>query len=202
MIKGSHLHIALALTAILLLAGCAEDARFSRETQYLGQVKNKIAKQFNPKVDDVSYWEGDEVKGPPSITIHLGEQKAYFYKGKQLVGVSIISTGREGFDTPTGSFHIIQKDKDHLSSRFGDYIDKDGNIIKKEIDRDKDPMPKGAIYDGARMPYFMRIVNGTGMHEGYLPGYPASHGCIRMPGFMAENFFFNVSVGTPVTIVK
>jgi lipoprotein-anchoring transpeptidase ErfK/SrfK len=118
------------------------------------------------------------------------------------VGVSILSTGREGFDTPTGSFHIIQKDKDHVSSRFGDYIDDQGNIIKKQIDREKDPMPKGAIFDGAVMPYFMRIVNGTGLHEGYLPGYPASHGCIRMPGFMAENFFYNVSVGTPVTITK
>jgi lipoprotein-anchoring transpeptidase ErfK/SrfK len=201
MIKGLPLTI-LPLALALLLSGCADDSQMSRQTVYLGQIKNKIAKQFNAKVDDVSYWEGDEYKGSPSIVIHLDEQRAYFYKGKKLVGVSIISTGREGFDTQTGSFHIIQKDKDHLSSRFGDYIDKDGNIIKKEIDRDKDPMPKGAIYDGARMPYFMRIVNGTGMHEGFLPGYPASHGCIRMPGFMAENFFYNVSVGTPVTIVK
>jgi len=194
--------LALPLVVALFLTGCADDAQMGRETVYLGQIKNKIAKQFNPKVDDVSYWEGDEYKGSPSIVIHLGEQKAYFYKGKQLVGVSTISTGREGFDTPTGSFHIIQKDKDHVSSRFGDYDDKDGNILKKEIDRDKDPMPPGAVYDGARMPFFMRIVNGTGMHEGYLPGYPASHGCIRMPGFMAENFFYSVSVGTPVTITK
>ena len=46
----------------------------------------------------------------------------------------------------------------------------------------------------------MRIVGGTGMHEGFLPGVPASHGCIRMPGFMAKDFFNSVSVGTPVTI--
>ena len=52
------------------------------------------------------------------------------------------------------------------------------------------------------MPYFMRIVGGVGMHAGYLPGYPASHGCIRMPEFMAENFFKSVSTGTPVTITK
>ena len=42
--------------------------------------------------------------------------------------------------------------------------------------------------------------DGIGMHEGFLPGYPASHGCIRMPGFMSERFFENVGVGTPVTI--
>ena len=63
-------------------------------------------------------------------------------------------------------------------------------------------MPRGAVYDGARMPFFMRIVGGTGMHEGFLPGYPASHGCIRMPGRMAEIFFNTVSVGTPVTITN
>ena len=152
--------------------------------------------------DNVSYWDGDNVSGSPRVEINLGEQRAYFYKGGQLVGISIVSTGREGFGTTSGSFHIIQKDKDHVSSRFGDYIDANGGIIKKEIDRDKDPMPKGARYDGAKMPFFMRIVGGTGMHQGYLPGYPASHGCIRMPGFMAEKFFDNVNVGTPVSIIN
>ena len=202
MTKASQLLAPLSLIATLLLAGCADQGSSSRETQYITSVKNSIVKTFNKNYDGISYWDGDEYKGPPSIVIHLGEQRAYFYKGKQLVGVSLISTGREGFDTPTGSFHIIQKDKDHVSSRFGDYDDAQGNIIKKQIDREKDPMPKGAVYDGAVMPYFMRIVNGTGLHEGYLPGFPASHGCIRMPGFMAENFFYNVSVGTPVTITK
>lgn len=202
MIKGFHtLHACYFLAAIALLTGCAQDPRFSTQTQYIGSVAKNLRKQITGRADNVSYWEGDDVKGDPSIVISLGEQKAYFYKGKNLVGVSEISTGREGFDTPTGSFHIIQKDKDHVSSRFGDYIDKNGNIIAKEIDTEKDPKPKGAIYDGARMPYFMRIVGGTGMHEGFLPGYPASHGCIRMPEFMAENFFYNVSVGTPVKIV-
>ena len=138
--------------------------------------------------------------GPPSIRISLSEQRAYFYKGGELVGVSAISTGREGFSSPTGSFKIIQKDKDHVSSLFGDYVDREGRIIQKEVDTRKDPRPKGAIYDGARMPYFMRFVGGTGMHEGFLPGYPASHGCIRMPGYMAETFFNNVSLGTPVTV--
>ena len=140
--------------------------------------------------DNVSYWDGDNASGSPSIKINLGEQRAYFYKGGELVGISVVSTGREGFGTTSGSFHIIQKDKDHVSSRFGDYVDADGNIIKKEIDRDKDPMPKGARYDGAKMPFFMRIVGGTGMHQGFLPGYPASHGCIRMPGFMAHRNCF------------
>ena len=68
------------------------------------------------------------------------------------------------------------------------------------VDVTKDPKPPGAHFKGTPMPYFMRIVSGTGLHAGYLPGYPASHGCIRMPEFMAENFFKSVSLGTPVTI--
>ena len=140
------------------------------------------------------------MSGSPSVRISLSQQRAFFYKDGQLAGMSRISSGREGRNTVTGNFRIIQKDLNHVSSLFCDYVDANGNVIQKDVDTSKDPKPKGAIYDGAKMPYFMRIVGGTGMHEGYLPGYPASHGCIRMPGFMAEAFFRSVQVGTPVTI--
>jgi lipoprotein-anchoring transpeptidase ErfK/SrfK len=197
--------IRLSFFLILLALACTgcqnHDARFRDGTQYLGGFNGRQREAGRAPHDDVSYWDGDGVSGPPSIQINLSEQRASFYKGDQLVGESIISTGREGFNTPSGHFKIQQKDKDHASSLYGDYIDaRTGEIIKKEIDRSKDPMPKGAKFDGARMPYFMRIVSGVGMHEGFLPGYPASHGCIRMPGFMAQKFFDNISVGTPVTI--
>ena len=192
----------LLLTAIFTTACAWKDPRFANDTVYLGGFHSAHTRAPRATTDTVSYWDGDGAPGAPSIRISLSQQRAYFYKGGELVGVSAISTGREGFGTNTGTFKIIQKDKDHVSSRFGDYIARDGTIIQKEIDREKDPMPKGAIYDGARMPFFMRIVSGTGMHEGFLPGYPASHGCIRMPGRMAENFFNHVSLGTPVTITN
>lgn len=188
------------LSALLLLAGCSTDPRFA-PTQYIGSVGTT---RPNPRApfDHVSYWDGDGVTGSPSVLISLREQRAYFYKGNELVGVSLISTGREGLETPSGKFKIIQKDKDHKSSQFGDYVDAHGGIIKKDIDLKADPKPPGALFDGAKMPYFMRIVGGTGMHAGFLPGYPASHGCIRMPEFMAEAFFRNLSAGTPVTITN
>lgn len=118
-----------------------------------------------------------------------------------LAGRKDFSSGREGRrNRVTGSFHIIQKDLHHVSSLFGDYVDERGAVIQKNVDTSKDPKPPGAHYDGAKMPYIMRIVGGTGMHESYLPGYPASHGCIRMPGFMAAAFYRSVEVGTPVSI--
>jgi lipoprotein-anchoring transpeptidase ErfK/SrfK len=190
------------LSALAVLVGCARDPRFGTDTVYLGGRRDSHHGQTEKRMnfDNSSYWDGDGVSGSPRIRISISEQKAYFYKADQLVGVSLISTGREGHDTPAGSYKITQKDATHVSSRYGDYVDKDGNIVKKDIDRQMDPKPPGAIYDGAKMPFFMRVTGGVGMHEGFLPGYPASHGCIRMPGFMARNFFENVQVGTPVSI--
>jgi len=186
-------------------SGCASDPRLNRDTLYFGDSQEMIGTPDRGRMefDNVSYWDGDGVQGKPSIQIRLSEQHAYFYKGRTLVGVSSISTGREGFNTPLGRFKIIQKDRDHVSSRFGDFLDwQTKEIVKKDADRAVDKLPSGAIFDGAKMPYFMRIVGGTGMHEGFLPGYPASHGCIRMPGFMAEAFFRSVSEGTAVEICR
>jgi L,D-transpeptidase catalytic domain len=188
----------LSVGLVLLVTGCAEDPRFSADTQYIGGVYGGAPPAGLR--DTVSYWDGDQASGSPSIRISLGEQRAYFYKSSVLVGVSQLSTGREGTNTPTGSFKIIQKDRDHASNLFGDYVDSAGNVVVANIDVKKDPKPPGTHFRGTPMPYFMRIVSGTGLHAGFLPGYPASHGCIRMPEFMAENFFRSVSVGTPVTI--
>ena len=80
------------------------------------------------------------------------------------------------------------------------YVDSGGNIVMQNIDRNVDPQPRGTRFDGANMFFFMRITGGVGMHAGYLPGYAASHGCIRMPQNMAEAFFRNVNVGTPVEV--
>jgi lipoprotein-anchoring transpeptidase ErfK/SrfK len=184
-----------------MLAGC-QDGETSRlnnpNTPYLAG--SNSASQGTSGYDPISYWDGDGVPGTPSVAIHLSEERAYFYKGGQLVGVSQLSTGREGHDTPPGSYKIIQKDPNHASSLYGDYVDAAGNIVQKDVELGKDPKPPGAIFKGAPMPNFMRITGGVGMHEGYLPGYPASHGCIRMPGKMAQIFFNNVALGTPVTI--
>ena len=193
------------LLAVTVLAGCATDPRLNRKTLYLADNGGVVAvpERGRPGYDNVSYWDGDGFRGKPSVIICLSEQRAYFYKDSQLVGVSAISTGREGFNTALGSYKIIQKDKDHVSSRFGDYLDAaTGAMVKKDADRQIDPLPKGARFDGAKMPFFMRITGGTGMHEGFLPGYPASHGCIRMPSFMAEAYFRNLEVGTPVRITR
>ena len=154
-----------------------------------------------PPAYDEGEWRGDSMSGSPSMVIRLSEQKIYFYKGGRLAGLSPISSGREGMATRAGSFSVIEKDVDHASSLFGDYVSRDGTVLKREIDVRTDPRPPGALFDPATMPYFMRITGAIGMHAGYLPGYPASHGCIRLPQRMAEIFYRHSSVGTPVKVV-
>src|SRR5437762_1341785 len=98
---------AFYITLLLFAAGCGEDPRFSAQTQYLGGVYGNAP--AGPPHDTVSYWDGDSVQGKPSITISLREQRAYFYKSGVLVGVSQLSTGREGLNTPYGHFSILEK---------------------------------------------------------------------------------------------
>jgi lipoprotein-anchoring transpeptidase ErfK/SrfK len=192
--------IILPIMAVLLTSCETNDPRFSAQNQYLGGTGTSTGAPGAP-IDNVSYWDGDGVSGKPSVKISLGEQRAYFYKSGTLVGISQLSTGREGLNTPHGKFSVIQKDIKHVSSLYGDYVDASDKVVKANVDVTKDPKPPGTHFKGAPMPYFMRVTQGIGLHAGYLPGFPASHGCIRMPEFMAEDFFKSVSVGTPVAIV-
>ncbi len=150
--------------------------------------------------DDVSYWDGDGVAGPPAIRINLHLQKAYFYRGEQLVGVSKISTGKEGHDTPAGNYRILDKRRQHRSSLYGVFRDvATGQVVNDDVDTTRDKTPPGCVFEGADMPNFMRFYNGIGMHSGFLPGYNASH-VVEELATLARKFFDNVAVGTPVVV--
>jgi lipoprotein-anchoring transpeptidase ErfK/SrfK len=189
----------LAMVGLLaLLSSCADmEAELKAKQQALADAAKTALEARNHAPP---YWKGDDVSGPPKIEVHLNEQRAYFYKGSKLVGESSVSTGRKGFDTPPGSYRVIQKDKDHVSNLYGDYVDAAGEIVKKNVDVTKDPKPEGAEFRGAPMRFFLRFTKGYGMHAGYVPRYRASHGCIRMPGEMAEHFFDAAEQGTPVIV--
>lgn len=199
-----------SLLVLIVLAACsapspAPQMRYlsdSYATLYLGADGTVTTRQTQAaKPQDQGFWRGDGVSGAPSIAIDIGRQEAFFYKSGQLVGMSPISTGREGYRTPTGNFSIIQKEKDHLSTLYGDYVDSSGNVVVRNVGVEEDPRPPGTSFRGAPMPYFMRIYGGVGMHAGYLPGVPDSHGCIRLPRHMAEIFYANAPSGTPVRVI-
>jgi len=134
-----------------------------------------------------------------SIEIDLRDQTAYLIRNGRAVLSTPVSTGRYGHLTQTGSFKVIEKERNHFSTLYGRIEDADGNTIVADADSDM-PVPRGGRFVPAPMRYFVRFNNATGMHAGYLPGYPASHGCVRLPERNAVAIFNAVEVGTPVTV--
>lgn len=107
------------------------------------------------------------------VVISIPQQKAYVFDDGVLVATSRVSTGRRGYETPAGTFPILQKKVHHHSN----------------------------LYDNAPMPYMQRLTNGgVALHAGSLPGYPASHGCIRLPWSFAKKLYNMTRIATPVTI--
>jgi lipoprotein-anchoring transpeptidase ErfK/SrfK len=135
------------------------------------------------------------------IIVSLEKQRAYLMTGEQIVIDSPISSGKRGHTSPSGSMKILEKDPNHHSSLYGDFVDSFGRVVRAGVSMHIDAAPSGTHFQGAEMKWFMRLTDeGVGMHVGILPGYPASHGCIRMPSDAAKLFYDHVKVGTPVEV--
>jgi hypothetical protein len=111
-------------------------------------------------------------QGPTVLVVSLPEQLAYVYRNGVAIGVTTVSTGKKGHRTPTGVFTILQKKEKHTSNLYN-----------------------------APMPYMQRLTwTGIALHAGALPGYPASHGCIRLPKAFSRELFAATDRGTTVVI--
>jgi hypothetical protein len=112
-------------------------------------------------------------KGPMLLIVNVATQRAVLFRNGVPIGASTVSTGRPGHATPTGVFTILQKQVEHYSS----------------------------LYDDAPMPYMQRLTwQGVALHAGNLPGYPASHGCIRLPAGFAKLLYGETKVGMTVVV--
>jgi hypothetical protein len=134
----------------------------------------QLAKQAEKLKPGQWVWAGKIAPtGPILVYVDLGRQRATVYRNGVRVAVTTISSGKTGHDTPTGVFTILQKNKDHRSS----------------------------TYNNAPMPYMQRLTwKGVALHAGNLPGYPASHGCVRLPLEFAKLLFDNMPMGGTVVI--
>jgi hypothetical protein len=135
-----------------------------------------------------------------SVFVNLSQQTAYLFEGGRVALISPIASGKEGWGTPLGNFRVIKKDLNHQSGNFGMIGDSYGRIVNPNATPGS-YIPPGCHYLPAPMPYFMEFSRYVGLHAGYLPGYPASHGCVRMPRDLAAEFFARVQVGTPVKVI-
>jgi hypothetical protein len=112
-------------------------------------------------------------QGAVAVVVSIPEQLVHVYRNGIRIAVSTCSTGKPGHETPTGVFTVLQKDKDHRS----------------------------ATYNNAPMPNMNRLTwDGVALHAGHLPGYPASHGCVRLPLAFSERLWTVTHVGTPVIV--
>ena len=196
----AHYDSKMRFRRVISLAALGGAAIFLGSCEELPPQVQQPLSAILPMPTPVGWWNDEGASGSPRIVVRVGEQMAYFYKGKRVVGVSTVSTGKPGFSTPPGRYKVISKDRDHSSSVFGDYVDDYGNVVKSNIDVRKDKRPTGAHFDPARMPYCMHFNGGYAMHEGYVPPYAASHGCIRLPRGMASQFYIHAPEGTPVIV--
>src|SRR6266508_2005237 len=112
------------------------------------------------------------------VVVSLPKQRAYLMIGEQIVIDSPISSGKRGHSSPSGHFSVLEKDPNHHSSLYGNFVDSSGRIIRAGVSARIDSAPSGTRFEGAPMKWFMRLTgDGVGMHIGILPGYPVSHGC-------------------------
>ncbi len=124
-------------------------------------------------------WNAEAVpEGPMLLMVSISQQKAFLYRNGVRIAVSTVSTGKKGHETPTGVFTILQKNKDHKSNLY--------------TDNRNQP---------ASMPFMQRLTwDGIALHAGNLPGYPASHGCVRMPLDFAQRLFSETELGMTVIV--
>src|SRR5438094_328144 len=135
------------------------------------------------------------------IVVSIPKQRAYLMIGDQIVADGPVSSGRRGHESPTGHKHVLEKDPNHHSSLYGDFVDSSGRTVRAGVSARSDSAPSGTHFAGAPMKWFLRLTeDGVGMHIGILPGYPASHGCIRQSVDGAKLFYDHVKVGTPVDV--
>jgi hypothetical protein len=160
---------AFATAALALLAAAPAFAQGAKSSAQL-----QLAKQAE-KLKPGEWVLRPEIAptGPVLVYVDLGRQRATVYRNGVRIGVSTISSGKDGYETPTGVFTILEKDKDHRSR----------------------------TYDDAPMPYQQRLTwKGVAMHAGNLPGFPASHGCVRLPMEFAKKLFTVTPMGGTVVI--
>jgi lipoprotein-anchoring transpeptidase ErfK/SrfK len=190
----------LATLAVWLFAGTGTaSAQFFGPKRPKTPITKLIGRQAPPKVN--SGLAGTINPGNSRVIVSLSKQRAYVMVGDEVYIDTPISSGKRAGMTPTGQFTVMEKDANHRSSIYGDFVDGRGRTVRSGVSTRVDSAPSGTRYVGAPMKWFCRLTNsGVGMHTGILPGYPASHGCIRLPAEIAPLIYEMVKVGTPVTI--
>ena len=188
----------ISVSLVAAIIGLVEPAH-AQFGQKMKKPNEMIAKQAPLKVNQQLLAEATPDK--THIVVSIPKQRAYLMVGDQIVADGPISSGKRGHETPRGHFSVMEKDPNHHSSLYGDFVDRSGRIVRAGVSAHIDSAPSGTHFAGAAMKWFLRLTGeGVGMHIGILPGYPASHGCVRESPEGAKLFYDHAKVGTPVDV--
>lgn len=192
----------LLVAALVLLGALSESAmaqKYRPRRPPMKKASELIRRQAPPKID--RSLESVINQSNSHAVISLSKQRLYLMVGNDVYIDTPISSGKRSGMTPTGTFKILEKDADHRSSIYGDFVDRRGRVVRSGISTKVDSAPSGTKYVGAPMRWFCRLTwSGVGFHVGILPGYPASHGCIRLPADIAPLIYQKVKIGTVAVI--
>lgn len=166
--------LAITLPLAVTAASARPAASVVIDADQLGRSASRApTKDLRLKPNEYRWYAGKVEAGPVEVVMSLADQRAYAFRSGELLGVATISSGKEGKTSPYGRFQILEKKRMHRSIR----------------------------YDNAPMPWMMRLNwYGVAMHAGHNPGYPASHGCIRLPSGFAQKLFAIAQVGSFVYV--
>jgi len=186
----------IIVVAAVTLAGLARAQLFGPKMKKPGEL---IQKQAPMKVNqDLLKQATPDIA---HIVVSIPKQRAYLMIREEIVADAPVSSGKRGHETPRGHFTVMEKDPNHHSSLYGDFVDGSGRVVRAGVSAHIDSAPSGTHFAGAAMKWFLRLTGeGVGMHIGILPGYPASHGCIRESVDGAKLFYDHAKVGTPVDV--
>lgn len=190
--------ISIATIAILILVS-RNQAGSQSVQQQMRKPAELIRKQEPLKINQALLKQATAEN--THILVSIPKQRAYLMIRDQIVAEGPISSGKRGHESPRGHMHVLEKDPNHHSSLYGDFVDGAGRIVRAGVSARIDSAPSGTHFAGAAMKWFLRLTeDGVGMHIGILPGYPASHGCIRESVDGAKLFYDHAKVGTPVDV--
>ena len=202
--KSVRLLSTLTATLLLLLGGLAQEAAAQlwgprNPNAPMRKASDMIGRQQGPKINTAL--ESVINQDNSHVRISLSKQRVYLMTGDQIYIDSPISSGKAGHESPRGNWSVLEKDPNHRSSVYGNFVDHSGRTVRSGVSTKIDSAPSGTHYEGAPMKWFCRLTQtGVGMHIGILPGYPASHGCIRLPADIAPIIYSKVRVGTKVVV--
>lgn len=197
----------LSFCVSLLLSGCSSNVTpngkpLLKDGRYASSYEAFVADPQYRDTRDVWYQDARINQATPrnsKIVVHLKDQRGVLWVDGHVAMDFPVCTGKSTHETPRGKFSIIQKVEDYRSRSYGSVFDASGTCVNSDATASS-PVPKGGKFIGAKMPLWMRIHGGVGLHVGRVYRDADSHGCIRVPVESCRILFDKCGTGTPVII--